>query len=66
MNDLNIKIIEVGGSILILAVFIALLVIVGSLPELKTWSNILYVVLFLGYTAVMSLFGLKMAPYLSP
>jgi len=66
LNDLNIKIIEVGGSILILAVFIALLVIVGSLPELKTWSNILYVVLFLGYTAVMSLFGLKMAPYLSP
>ncbi len=65
MDNLNITIIEVGGSILILAVFIALFAFTGSLPELKPWSNILYVVLVLGYTAVRCLFGLKMAPYLS-
>ncbi len=65
MDNLNIRIIEIGGSILILAVFIALFAFAGSSPELKPWSNIVYVVLFLGYTAVMCLFGLKMSPYLS-
>ena len=65
MDNLNIRIVEIGGSILFLAIFIALFAFVGSSLELKPWSNILYVVLFLGYTATMCLFGLKMAPYLS-
>jgi len=65
LDNLQIRIIEIGGSILILAVFIALFALVGSSAGLKPWSNLEYVVLFLGYTATMCLFGLKMAPYLS-
>lgn len=65
MDNLNIRIIEIGGSFLILAVFIVLFALVGYLPELKSWSNLLYVALVIGYTAVVSLFGFKMAPYLS-
>ncbi len=65
MDNLTIRIIEIGGSILILAVFIGFFALAGTLPELKSWTNMAYVVLFLGYTAVMCLFGLKMAPYLS-
>lgn len=66
LNDLNIRIVEVGTTVIVLAVFIALFAIVGYLPELKALSNILYVVLFLGYATIMCLFGLKMSPYLSP
>jgi hypothetical protein len=63
--DVDIKVIEIGGTFLILAVFIALFAVVGYLPELKPWSNILYVVLFLAFTAAMCLFGLKLSPRLS-
>ncbi len=65
MDNLRIRIIEIGGTILILAIFIALFAIIGYQPELKPYSNILYVVLLLGYTAAMCLFGLKLSPYLS-
>jgi hypothetical protein len=65
LDNLNIRVIEIGGSLLILAIFIALFAFAGYLPDLKPWSNILYVLLVLCYTAVMSLFGVKMAPYLS-
>jgi hypothetical protein len=63
--DVDIKVIEIGGTFLILAIFIALFAVVGYLPELKPWSNILYVVLFLAFTAAMCLFGLKLSPRLS-
>ena len=63
--DVNIRVIEIGGSILILAVFIALFAFVGSISELKPWMNIIYVLLLLAFTAAMSIFGLKLAPYLS-
>jgi len=49
--DVDIKVIEIGGTFLILAVFIALFAVVGYFPEFKPWSNILYVVLFLAFTA---------------
>ncbi|AFC99808.1 hypothetical protein Mtc_1052 [Methanocella conradii HZ254] len=65
MDIRDIRFIEIGGSILILLVFIGLFALVGFMPQLKPWSNILYVVLFLAYTAAMCLFGLKLAPYLS-
>ncbi len=65
MDIRGIRLVEIGGSILILGVFIALFALVGALPGLKPWSNILYTVLFLAYTVAMCIFGLKLAPYLS-
>jgi hypothetical protein len=65
LDNLNVRVIEIGGSFLILAVFIALFALVRSVPDIASWSNILYVLLVLGYTAVMCFFGLKMSPYLS-
>jgi hypothetical protein len=63
--DVDIKVIEIGGTFLILAVFIALFAFAGTIPEIKPWSNIIYVVLFLAFTAAMCLFGLKLSPRLS-
>jgi len=61
--SVNIKVIEIGGSILIMAVFIALFALVREVAG--AWSNFGYVLLLLAFTAVMSYFGMKLAPYLN-
>jgi hypothetical protein len=61
--NVDIRVIEIGGSLLLTAVFIGLFALVGEIA--KPWSNFGYVLLLLVFTAVMSLFGTKLAPYLS-
>jgi len=65
LSELDIKVIEIVGSFTILAVFIILFALVGSIPFIKDWTNIAYVLVFLGFIASMCLFGLKLSPRLS-
>jgi hypothetical protein len=61
--NVDIKVIEIGGSLLITAVFIALFALVREVAG--AWSNFGYVLLLLAFTVVMSIFGTKLAPYLN-
>jgi len=61
--NVDIRVIEIGGSLLITAVFIALFALVGTVAA--AWSNIGYALLLLAFTAVMSYFGIMLAPYLN-
>lgn len=61
--NVDIKVTEIGGSLLITAIFIALFALVREVAG--AWSNIGYVVLLLAFTATMCFFGMKLAPYLS-
>jgi len=61
--NVDIKVIEIGGSLLITAVFIALFALVREVAG--AWSNIGYALLLLAFTAIMSYFGIKLAPYLN-
>jgi len=59
LANLKISLIEFGVSIVILAVFIALLALAGHLDFIGQWSNVLYLASFVGFTIVICLFGLK-------
>ncbi len=61
--NVDIRVIEIGGSLLITAVFIALFALVRQVAG--AWSNFGYVLLLLAFAAVMSFFGMKLAPYLN-
>jgi hypothetical protein len=61
--SIDIRVIEIGGSLLILAIFIALFALVGEFAG--AWSNVGYVVLLVAFTAVISLFGWVLAPRLN-
>lgn len=63
LSNVDIKVIEIGGSFAILTVFIVLFALVKEIAG--AWSNILYVVVFLGFIAAICVFGLKLSPYLS-
>lgn len=62
LANLNISLIEFGTSIVILAIFIALLALAKDIIGL--WSNLAYLVIIMAFTAAMCLFGMKLAPYL--
>lgn len=62
MSNIDIKYIEIGASLVILAVFIALFALVKEL--VPAWSNVAYAVIFLAFTLVISLWGIKLAPKL--
>ncbi len=61
--NVDIRVFEIGGSLLITAVFIALFALVREVAG--AWSNIGYVLLLLAFTATMSFFGMRLAPYLN-
>jgi hypothetical protein len=61
--NVDIRVFEIGGSLLITAIFIALFALVREVAG--AWSNVGYVVLLLTFTAVMSYFGVRLAPYLN-
>jgi hypothetical protein len=61
--NVDIRVIEIGGSLLITAIFIGIFALVREFAG--AWSNFGYVLLLLVFTAVMSFFGTKLAPYLS-
>ncbi len=63
LAKLDIKVIEIVGSFAILAIFIVLFALVNQIAG--AWSNIAYVLVFLAFTVVMCLFGLKLSPRLS-
>ena len=63
LGKLDIKVIEIVGSFAILAIFIVLFSLVKQIAG--EWSNIAYVLVFLAFTVVMCLFGLKLSPRLS-
>ena len=70
MSELDIRVIEVGGTFCILAIFIVLFALVK--PVLSTFTqdygplaNLAYVLIFLVFTVTMSMFGLKLSPRLS-
>lgn len=62
LDNVNIKLIEFGGSIVILAAFIALFALTQNL--FGQWSNLGYIAIITAFTVVISLFGLRLAPYL--
>jgi len=62
LDNVNIKLVEFGGSIAILAVFIGLFALTQNF--LGQWSNLGYVAIIGLFAIVISLFGLKLAPYL--
>ncbi len=62
LDNVNIKLIEFGVSIVILAVFIALFALAESI--FGQWTNLGYIAIIVAFTVVISLFGMKLAPYL--
>ena len=64
MSNIDIKYIEIGVSLIILAVFIGLFAMVKGLPGLASYSNVAYALIFLAFTIVISLWGMKLAPSL--
>lgn len=62
LDNINIKLIEFGGSIVLLGIFIALIAL--SETMLGQWANLGYVAIIIGFTIGISLFGLKMTPHL--
>jgi uncharacterized membrane protein len=70
MSELDIRVIEIVGTFSILAIFIVLFALVQPVlssitQDYQPWANVAYVLIFLGFTAVMSFFGLKLSPRLS-
>lgn len=65
MSNVDIKVIEIVGSFVILAVFIVLFALVGSIDVIKQWSNFGYVAVFIAFIVAMCIFGMKLAPRLS-
>ena len=59
LDNVNIKLIEFGVSILILAIFIALAAMTKGV--FGQWSNLVYIAVILAFTIAISLFGLKIA-----
>ena len=62
LDNVNIKLIEFGVSIVILAVFIALFALAENI--FGQWTNLGYIAIIIAFTVVISLFGLKLAPHL--
>lgn len=70
MSELDIRVIEIGGTFSILAIFIVLFALVKPVlstftQDYESWANLAYVLIFLVFTVTMSLFGLKLSPRLS-
>jgi hypothetical protein len=64
MSKVDIKFIEIGVSFVILVVFIGLFALARELPGLSSYTNVVYAVIFLAFTIVISLWGIKLAPSL--
>lgn len=64
MSNIDIRFIEIGVSLIILTVFIGLFALVGQIPGVSSYSNIAYALIFLAFTIVISLWGMKLAPNL--
>jgi hypothetical protein len=62
LDNVNIKLIEFGVSIVILAGFIALFALAEGI--FGQWTNLGYIAIIVAFTVVISLFGMKLAPYL--
>lgn len=64
MSKVDIKFIEIGVSFIILVVFIGLFALTRELPGLSQYTNVAYALIFLAFTIVISLWGMKLAPSL--
>ena len=64
MSKVDIKFIEIGVSFAILVVFIGLFALAREIPGVSSYTNIAYAVIFLAFTIVISLWGIKLAPSL--
>jgi hypothetical protein len=64
MSKVDIKFIEIGVSFVILVVFIGLFALAKELPGLSSYTNIVYALIFLAFTIVISLWGMWLAPSL--
>ena len=64
MSKVDIKFIEICVSFIILVVFIGLFALARELPGLSSYTNVVYAVIFLAFTIVISLWGIKLAPSL--
>ncbi len=64
MSKVDIKFIEIGVSFIILAVFIGLFALARELPGLSSYTNLVYALILLAFTIVISLWGMKLAPSL--
>ena len=62
LDNVNIKLIEFGGSIVILGIFITCFALAETV--LGQWANLGYIAIIIAFTVVISLFGLKLAPYM--
>jgi hypothetical protein len=62
LDNVNIKLIEFGVSIVILAIFIALFALAENI--FGQWANLGYIAIIIAFTVVISLFGLRLAPHL--
>lgn len=60
LSDVKFKLTEVGLAVGVLAVFIALFAVVEEFAG--TWSSIVYILLLLGFTVIISLIGMMLAP----
>lgn len=64
MSNIDIRLVEIGVSLIILTVFIGLFALVGEIPAVAQYSNVAYALIFLAFTVVISLWGMKLAPNL--
>ena len=62
MASLKLNLIEIGVSLAILAVFIALFAIAADIAG--QWSSLVYLAILIAFTVAMCLFGWKLAPYM--
>jgi hypothetical protein len=65
LSDTNIKLVEIGITFFVLAVFIALFVVVSNIARTEPWVNIVYILLILAYAVVMSFVGYKLSPHIN-
>lgn len=63
MSNIDIRFIEIGISLGILAIFIVLFALVRQFAG--SWSNIAYVAIILSFVVAMGVAGWKLAPYLN-